>query len=499
MKLKSTKNFKVNLIFNSIYQIFMLIVPFITAPYVSRVLLESQVGAYSYSTSIVYYFTSFAAFGFLDYGTLVISKNRDDKAKYSKLFYELLICKFILTFLSLLVYAVIVGFNGLYSTSYPENTQIIYVILGLNILSTAFDVTFLFQGLERFVSLCLRNAFIKLINIILIFTLVRTSADFQNYVIIMVSCTLLSTLITFANIPFLCKKPSFKDIHILQHFKGSLAFFIPLFCLAVMSYFPKTILGIFGKDSVQSGYFEQADRLIGIINSAISSLNSILLSRMAYLYATKNEEEIKRKSVQTLNLYLLLAIPAILGLISINRYFTTGFFGDKYENCIPLVYIMAPRILFTPFYAIIGAIYFIPRGEILKRNIFYISGTAFNILVCSLLSYFFQTYGAAAGYMIAEGFMAILFYHFSRKNFDYKALLTPFSKIFDAALIMFVVLYFVSSPIANHFSGLVTSFIMIAIGGIVYGLCLILFKEKMSYSIFMKYLKKAQSILKRSH
>src|SRR5574344_1751233 len=99
--MKKEKNLKLNIIFNAIYQVLVLLVPFITSPYVSRVLLPEGVGSYSFSYSIVYYFVLFATFGLLDYGTVVISQNRDSKEEYSRLFWEISIFKFFITLFTL--------------------------------------------------------------------------------------------------------------------------------------------------------------------------------------------------------------------------------------------------------------------------------------------------------------------------------------------------------------------------------------------------------------
>ena len=73
MKSPSVKR---NFLFNLIYQIFVFITPIVTTPYVSRVLSADGIGEYSYSVSIVTYFSLFGTFGLSTYGQLEIAKNR---------------------------------------------------------------------------------------------------------------------------------------------------------------------------------------------------------------------------------------------------------------------------------------------------------------------------------------------------------------------------------------------------------------------------------------
>ena len=57
---------KKNFIYSMGYQILILITPFITTPYVSRVLGADGIGIYSYTSSIMSYFTLVAALGTSD-------------------------------------------------------------------------------------------------------------------------------------------------------------------------------------------------------------------------------------------------------------------------------------------------------------------------------------------------------------------------------------------------------------------------------------------------
>ena len=57
-----------NYIFNTGYQIFLLIVPLITMPYVSRIFGADGIGEYSYAESITAIFVNIAPIGTVAYG-----------------------------------------------------------------------------------------------------------------------------------------------------------------------------------------------------------------------------------------------------------------------------------------------------------------------------------------------------------------------------------------------------------------------------------------------
>ena len=121
---------KKNYIYNTIYQVLSLITPLITAPYISRVLGSNGVGIYSYTNSIVTYFTLFAALGTASYGQREIAMHRDDPETSSKLFWEIEILSLTTTAVSLIVWIAWIFISTQYTA--------IYSVLTLSVLAVAF-------------------------------------------------------------------------------------------------------------------------------------------------------------------------------------------------------------------------------------------------------------------------------------------------------------------------------------------------------------------------
>lgn len=484
MNKEKPKNLKINIIFNALYQVLILIIPFITSPYISRVLLPSGVGSYSYAYSIVTYFIPLADYGFLEYGTVLIAKHRQNKNDYSEIFWDLFLCKFILGILITSIYLLLVGCNVFYSSGFEANTKIVFIIMSLDILSYAFDITFLFQGLEKFVSLCVRNLILKLLNLILIFVFVRTSSDYLNYVIVISIGLFLTGFSTLITIPFSVKKPVKHKICFFNHFKQAFVYFIPYLVSTAYLVIPKTFLGLLVKDSNISGYYESADKLINIILTLVGSINTIIMSRMSYLYQIGDEEEIKRKTSQVFTIYGYIALPCFFGIICVNKFFTPGFFGLEYSSVIFYVYIMAAKILFNPLPKIIGAVYFVPVGKAWTRTILLLISLGLNLILSFIFTYSFGVVGTCIASLISEFISAFLFIIVSWKyiHISYKNTI-DMVKCFDASLIMTICLYFVSTYISSAFNPSTTtklilfSILEIIIGGLIYLICTILFKE----------------------
>lgn len=84
-----------NYLYNAGYQILALIVPLITAPYISRVLHPAGVGYNAYTNSIIQYFVLMADLGIAMYGQREIAYVREDPKKMSQTFWEIQCLKFL--------------------------------------------------------------------------------------------------------------------------------------------------------------------------------------------------------------------------------------------------------------------------------------------------------------------------------------------------------------------------------------------------------------------
>lgn len=83
-----------NLFYNICYQLLSLIVPLVTAPYISRVLGADGLGEYSYTYSIAHYFVLFIMLGVLNYGNREIARVKELPSKIEDKFSEIFSVQF---------------------------------------------------------------------------------------------------------------------------------------------------------------------------------------------------------------------------------------------------------------------------------------------------------------------------------------------------------------------------------------------------------------------
>src|SRR5699024_9596036 len=123
--------------------------PLITTPYLSRTLGADNLGTFSYSYSIAYYFVIVMQLGLNNYGNREIAKVRDNKQQLSKTFCEIYCVQLICSFWAILAYVI-------YMCVFATNKLYALLILPY-VISGMFDINWLFFGLEEFKITVSRN------------------------------------------------------------------------------------------------------------------------------------------------------------------------------------------------------------------------------------------------------------------------------------------------------------------------------------------------------
>ena len=99
-----------NFFFQYAYQILILVIPLVLAPYLSRALRETALGVFSYANSIAAYFVAMSMLGIARHGQRIISENANDDIKLRKSFWSLFTVHIIVSIISLLIYLAFVVF-----------------------------------------------------------------------------------------------------------------------------------------------------------------------------------------------------------------------------------------------------------------------------------------------------------------------------------------------------------------------------------------------------
>lgn len=379
-----------------------ILIPFICAPYVSRVLGADNIGIYSYTNSIASYFCMLAALGTYSYGKREISRNRDNLKVRSKLFWEIELVSITTTFASLLVWFLLLLFI-------KENT-IYFFILSISICASFFDITWFFEGLEEFRFLLVTNLIIKIIGVVCTFVFINKKEDLYLYFIILCLTTLASNIILWLGLKKRVVWTGFNNIELKIHYKESFVFFIPSIATSVYTILDKTFLGLLARDNYESGCYEQAQSIINMAKGfAFTAITTVMGIRTSYLFMKNKENEAQVLIDRALDIILAVSIGCVFGIAMIAKSFVPLFFGEGFDKVVYLLIVASPILLVIGISDCLGGLYYSPVG---KRKIsaqFIVIGAITNVCLNIVLIPFFKSVGAIVASIIAESVITILF------------------------------------------------------------------------------------------
>ncbi len=458
-----------NYIYNTAYQILLLIAPLITTPYVSRVLGAEGIGVYSYAQSIATYFVLVGAVGTTLYGQREIAYVQDSPEKRTAIFWEITVFRFVAVIISSAVYFFIFGFSGKYA--------VIYRILMLEVLATAFDISWFFMGLENFRLTVIRNTIIKLIGIALIFILVKNADDVPLYTLCLTLPIFIGNISLWFGLPkYLVKLPGSVFWGIPKHIKPILILFLPQIASEVYLVLDKTMIGVFSSGIDQVGYYTQGQKIIKIILHIVTSLGTVMLPAMSAAFAQGKIEKIQKDIRTSFRFVFMLGCALLFGICAVSSRFVPFFFGNGYEPVVKLMIIISPIIIIIGISNVIGKQYLLPTKQQGAYTVSIVSGALVNFVLNFILIRKFDAIGASVATVLAELAVTLVQCWFVRKQLHLWKCLRSFFRYLLFGIVMFAIVRVCDRILP---SGVISLVVMVVVGVLVYLLELVFTKDEL--------------------
>ncbi len=400
--MSDTPSIRKNFAYSTIYQIISVMMPFITTPYLSRVLGSDMIGIQSYTESVQTYFLLFAGLGTSVYGTREIAQHRNDIRERSRLFWEIELLSIFTSTASLAAWVFLITVTSKY--------QIYYIAMIPHLLASMLDISWFYRGLEKFQLPVTRNIVFLFLELIVILLFVKTKTDFLVYIIILSSVKLFTSISLWGYLRQYTIQVDFRTLKIRHHLKQTLCYFIPTIATSIYTILDRTLLGLLTADNAQNGYYFQAEKIINVAKSVSSTaINSVVGVRISYLLAEKKLDEVRQRIHHSVNYILFAGIGSACGIITIAHSFVPLFFGDDFVNVEYLLYILCPLILITGISNCLGSHYYTPTGKRVQSTKYLIAGSAVNLMLNLIFIPAFHAFGAATASVLAELVISILY------------------------------------------------------------------------------------------
>lgn len=491
-------NVRTNVVINLIRTVTMMLLSFVTFPYVCRLLGDTMVGLYSWATAFVYYFLVLARISIPNIAVRECMKVRDDPEKLSQKTFEFLVLQSITTLISFGLMTAIVFSIGIKDFSDPTSRSLIF-ILSLNFLTGVLSFEWLYTALERHTYMAIRSIIIAAIVDIMIFSFVRYENDVLLYAFFSILTTLLTVVSNLIYLPKVIKLKKPCKLRLKQYLPLLGVLFLISIAAAAYDKTDTLILGFINSDKAAVGSYSVGIKGVEIIIGIITALSTVFMPRAMYYYQNNDEKQFKNLNKYSMNICMIIVVPAIALMVALATPITKIIAGENgYFDADAVLIALASLMLTFSLSNIIYTQILIP----LKKEKYYLISIASALLLNICFSLLFglvvfkdrPAFGVALGTAITDAILVACLCILTWKHSKTIVLGWNNVKIIALGLVIGIAAYFVSPILVNALlknmaveTAYILDILIIGFGSlIIYVIGLILTKEKLTRSIIKK-------------
>lgn len=488
MKIHSVK---FNFIMNFIMSASSIVFPLITFPYISRVLMATGNGKVATASAVVAYFNMFASLGIPTYGIRACAKVRDDKKALSKTAQELIIINSITMLISCVVFA----FTVILVPEFAAEKEL-YLINGIGLALNVFAVTWLYNALEQYAYITVINMITKLFSLILMFLLIKRPEDYVIYGGITVFASSASYVFNFIYARKFITLKKIGKYNFRVHMTPILKFFAMSAAISVYTNLDVVMLQFMQGDA-EVGYYNAAIKVKTILVTLITSLGTVLLPRLSYYVKKEKTEDFYRMIGKAVNFVVVAGLPLTIYFMLYASESIQFLAGDGYQGAILPMIILMPTVLLIGMSNITGIQILTPQNQEQKVLNSIVCGAVADFLLNLVLIPKMASSGAALATVIAE--LVVLLVQCVYLKEILKDIMRDVSGVKIGAAIVVATIggSLVKGLLDLESSGWsmeIQSFVMLAISACVffgiYGVVLLMTKEKLVWEIVGNYIEK---------
>lgn len=421
-KNENVKSLSKNSVFYLIYNVVNVIFPFITGIYVARILLPESIGEVAYAQNIAQYFVILSFLGLPTYGLREISKARKNKQNLNTLYSELFLINFISTFVFLSLYIALI-----FSVPRFYENIFLYLIVGISVAANFLNVSWLFEGLEEFKFVSVRNVIFKILSFVLLVILVKSPKDYLLYALVTVVGTVGNYVI---NVLYSGKfvKFVFKGLNLKRHLKSIFMLVAVNLAIEIYTMVDTTMIGIFCKNE-NVAFYTYGNKIYKIILQVITTFTVVVVPRLALYLKENRTDEFNGLLSKTLKVLLVVSVPAVIGIQFVSDFLIRNIYGDAYVNSAYVLRILSFILAVSPIGYLLGSRVLLIAGKEYKMIVAVGAGAIINIICNLILIPLYGEYGAAAASVVGEIAVTAIYVSFGRKYFRLKGVLPTALKV----------------------------------------------------------------------
>ena len=415
-----------NTLYNVGYRVFSVLLPLVTAPYLSRVCGQAGVGLYSYAWNISYFFCLVAMLGLENYGVRAVARARDDKAALSRVF-----------------------------SLTPAS------------LSCLVNLDWCLMGLDRFKPIALKNTAVKLAAAACVFIFVKSPDDLWIYGLVWALATLVGCLLTALSLRSLVSLTPVTRAEALRHLKPCAVLFLSVLAVSVYRTMDKVMVGAMA-GMAENGLYENAEKIIYCLSGFISAVGTVMMPKVSHMWKQGRVEDIRRHIDLSMQLVLCMVCALGFGIASVAPELAPLYYGEDFRRSGALMIPLAATLILIGFANVARTQWILPqeRDRIVVRSV--TAGAVVNLIANSLLIPRMGAIGAVIGTVLAEGTVPVVQYLHLRGELPYGRFLRYALTYCGIGAVMTCAVRLVFRLLPGGWTALAAAML---VGAAVYGVC----------------------------
>ncbi|MCM1179165.1 MAG: flippase [Clostridium sp.] len=476
-----TKSLKKNIIMNYVRTVTGVLFPLITLPYASRILLTDGMGKVNFVASIIVYLQMIASLGINTYAIREGTKVRENKEKISRFSSEVLCINMV----SMCVSYVIVLILMLIPVFKPYRSSLL--IYSMVVIFGVIGVEWLYSIYEDFEYITWRALAFQIISLILLFIMVRSEKDVNNYILITVLSTAGSSICNILHSrKYVNWFTHIKDYQLLKHIKPIMIIFGTSIASKIYLNMDTIMIGLIKTDS-EVGLYSAAIKLNAVLYTLITAVSGVMLPRLSYCLGQNKRKEYESLVNLSMQYMMFAIIPVIVGLVLIAPHLLRVFCGKAFVNAAVTMRIMLPNLFCSILNGFVAYQILVPNNGEKKALLATIAGAVTNLLLNSIFIPLSGRNGAAIATVITEIVVFIICIYNASKIMSCKKIFSGIWQYFMASTVFLLVkIVIMWMSITND---ILVVILEILLGGIGYVIILIVMKNQFVFEM-LKMIKK---------
>ena len=482
-KSKSAASWQKDYIYSTVTLLAKTLIPLITYPYLTRVLLVDNLGKYNFAFSIARLLHFVVQLGLPYYGAREVAKVSHDPIRLKQTTGELFGLSVVTGLVFSALYVLAIFFVPQISAE-----KALFAGLGFMVLLAPLLLNWLFQGVQEFKFMATRVVIFRIIGVVLMFVFVKKPSDFIIYGVI-------TSFVMVGHFPLNLRETkkivgglpiSFK---FRKHIAPALLTLPVTLVNIVLIQISSIMLGFLSTDA-DVAFFSVPAQIIMVISSLLISLSYVMVPTLTKILASQDSSEYLKTTKSVMNLSWFLVIPICVGLFMISKEIVVLLAGPQYVAAALSMKIAAFRVIAIAITSFVGSQVLLCNGEEKKLCISLLLGVAIMVALNFALIPKYGHVGAMVGTVIAEYAFAAIQIFMGRK---YLRVDMFFTKPLPRYIL--VSLSFIPICLGIRALGLsvaLTSIIAIAACSLVYVCALLMLKDKVLLEFINKIFKKTK-------